>query len=52
MNITQMIAELHSEREHVAQAILVLERVAAGRGRRRGRHVGQRIKVFGLEVWP
>jgi len=37
MDITKMLAELKSEREGVEQAILVLERIAAGRGRRRGR---------------
>jgi hypothetical protein len=37
MNVMNMIAELRTERENVSQAILVLERIAAGRGRRRGR---------------
>jgi len=37
MNIEQMLRELREEREGVEQAILVLERIAAGRGRRRGR---------------
>lgn len=37
MNITAMIAELRAEREHVEQAILVLERMALGQGRERGR---------------
>jgi hypothetical protein len=32
-----MLAELHAEREQVEEAILVLERIALGRGRRRGR---------------
>lgn len=32
-----MITELRAEREHVEQAILVFERLAAGQGRRRGR---------------
>jgi len=32
-----MIAELHQEREGIEQAILVLERLAAGQGKRRGR---------------
>jgi hypothetical protein len=30
-----MIAELHTERANVEQAILVLERMAAGQGKRR-----------------
>jgi hypothetical protein len=37
MNLTKMIAELRTEREHVEQAILVMERLATGQGRRRGR---------------
>ena len=32
-----MLAELRAEREGVEQAILVLERIAAGRSKRRGR---------------
>jgi hypothetical protein len=37
MDITKMLAELRNEREGIEQAIIVLERIAAGRGRRRGR---------------
>jgi len=37
MDIAKMIAELRAEREQVEQAILVLERLAAGQGRRRRR---------------
>jgi len=37
MNIITMLAELRSERERLAEAILVLERLAAGGQRRRGR---------------
>jgi hypothetical protein len=37
MNITQMIVELRSERENIDQAIAVLERIALGQGKRRGR---------------
>jgi len=32
-----MLAELRAEREGVEQAIIVLQRIAAGRGKRRGR---------------
>jgi hypothetical protein len=32
-----MLAELKAEREGIEQAIMVLERIAAGRGKRRGR---------------
>ena len=37
MDITKMLAELHEERDHIDQAILVLSRLAAGAPRRRGR---------------
>jgi hypothetical protein len=37
MDITKMLDELRAERAQVEEAILVLERLAAGRGRRRGR---------------
>lgn len=37
MNIEKMLQELREEREGVEEAILVLERIASGRGRRRGR---------------
>jgi hypothetical protein len=37
MDITKMLAELKAEREGVEQAILVLQRIASGRGKRRGR---------------
>jgi len=32
-----MLAELRAERDQLAEAILTLERLAAGRGKRRGR---------------
>jgi hypothetical protein len=38
MNIEKMLVELREEREGVEQAILVLERIASGRSKRRGRH--------------
>jgi hypothetical protein len=37
MDILKMLAELRAEREQVEEAIIVLERMAGGRGRRRGR---------------
>jgi hypothetical protein len=37
MNIEKMLTELRQEREGVEQAILVLERIASSRGKRRGR---------------
>jgi hypothetical protein len=32
-----MLAELRAERENIEQAIVTIQRLAAGRGRRRGR---------------
>jgi hypothetical protein len=37
MDINKMLAELRAERENLEQAIITLERLFAGRGRRRGR---------------
>jgi hypothetical protein len=37
MDITKMLEELRTERERVEQAILVLERIGRGQGKRRGR---------------
>jgi hypothetical protein len=37
MDIIKMLAELRAEREQVEQAIMVLERMARGQGKRRGR---------------
>ena len=37
MDISKMLAELRQEREQIGEAIITLERLAAGRGRRRGR---------------
>lgn len=37
MDINKMLLELRAEREQIEQAILVLERVGLGRGKRRGR---------------
>jgi hypothetical protein len=37
MDIEKMLAELREELEGIDQAILVLERIAMGRGKRRGR---------------
>jgi hypothetical protein len=37
MNIEKMLIELREERAGVEQAILTLERLASGRGKRRGR---------------
>ena len=37
MDINKMLAELRQEREQIEEAIMTLERLARGRGRRRGR---------------
>lgn len=37
MDVSKILAELRQEREQLEEAILSLERLAAGRGRRRGR---------------
>jgi hypothetical protein len=37
MDILKMIGELHAEREAIDEALVTLERLARGRGTRRGR---------------
>ncbi len=37
MDVSKILAELKSEREQIEEAILSLERLARGRGKRRGR---------------
>ncbi len=37
MDVTKILAELRLEREQIEEAIISLERLARGRGRRRGR---------------
>ena len=37
MDVTKILAELRQEREQIEEAIISLERLARGRGRRRGR---------------
>ncbi len=37
MDVDKMLAELRLEREQIEEAIVTLERLARGRGRRRGR---------------
>ncbi len=37
MDVAKMLAELRQEREHIEEAIMTLERLARGRGKRRGR---------------
>jgi hypothetical protein len=40
-----MLAELRDQREQIEQAIIVLERIAAGQGKRRGRPPGWMASV-------
>jgi hypothetical protein len=37
MDVTKILVELRQEREQIEEAILSLERLARGRGKRRGR---------------
>jgi hypothetical protein len=37
MDVAKILAELRQEREQIEEAIISLERLARGRGRRRGR---------------
>ena len=37
MDVNKMLADLRQEREQLEEAIVTLERLARGRGRRRGR---------------
>jgi DNA invertase Pin-like site-specific DNA recombinase len=37
MDVAKMLADLRQEREQIEEAILSLERLARGRGKRRGR---------------
>lgn len=37
MDVLKMLAELRQERQQIEEAIVTLERLAQGRGRRRGR---------------
>jgi len=37
MDVNKMLADLRQEREQIEEAIVTLERLARGRGRRRGR---------------
>ncbi|MDZ4801829.1 MAG: hypothetical protein SGI92_27040 [Bryobacteraceae bacterium] len=37
MDVTKMLGELKQEREALEEAIMILERLARGRGKRRGR---------------
>lgn len=49
LDVDKMLAELRLEREQIEEAILTLERLARGRGRRRGRPPAW-LKGSGLSV--
>jgi DNA invertase Pin-like site-specific DNA recombinase len=45
MDVSKMLAELRQEREQIEEAILSLERLARGRGKRRGRPPGWMTEI-------
>lgn len=47
MDIVKMLDDLRSERSQIEEAISTLERLAAGRGKRRGRPPGWMTKLNG-----
>jgi hypothetical protein len=44
MDVNKMLAALRAERDQLDEAILAFERLAAGRGKRRGRPPGSKNK--------
>jgi hypothetical protein len=50
LDVDKMLAELRLEREQIEEAILTLERLARGRGRRRGRPPAWLKDATGAEV--
>ena len=47
MDVTKILAELKAEREQIEEAILSLERLARGRGPRRGRPPSWMAEITG-----
>jgi hypothetical protein len=54
MDVLKMLADLREERAQIEEAIIVMERLASGRGKRRGRppawmtaHAGGEVKRRG-----
>ncbi|MDX2151519.1 MAG: hypothetical protein SFV54_12350 [Bryobacteraceae bacterium] len=45
MDVMKMLTELRQEREQIEEAILSLERLARGRGKRRGRPPAWMVEV-------
>ena len=50
MDVTKILAELRQEREQIEEAIVSLERLAHGRGRRRGRPPAWMSKISDTPV--
>jgi hypothetical protein len=47
MDVTKILADLRQEREQIEEAIMTLERLARGRGRRRGRPPAWLVEMRG-----
>ena len=45
MDVSKILADLRDERQQIEEAILSLERLARGRGRRRGRPPGWMAEI-------
>jgi hypothetical protein len=52
MDVTKILAELRSEKEQIEEAIISLERLARGRGKRRGRPPAWMSEVTEAAVTP
>jgi hypothetical protein len=52
MDVTKILAELREERQQIEEAITSLERLARGRGRRRGRPPAWMSDAATAEVQP
>lgn len=52
MDVNKILVELREERQQIEEAILSLERLARGRGRRRGRPPGWMSQVLGRRGRP
>ena len=49
MDVTKILAELKAEREQIEEAIVSLERLARGRGPRRGRPPNWMAEITGVK---
>jgi hypothetical protein len=50
MDVNKMLQELREEREAIEEAILILERLARGRGKRRGRPPAWMSSISGTKT--